>query len=59
MCDHFQKEDVTIDLIKRCIKEKGVVFLRTYQDCEHYVIVTDIDDDNAYLFDSYYLEQNH
>jgi hypothetical protein len=33
--------------------------LRTYQTCEHYVIITDIDADNAYIFDSYYLEENY
>lgn len=58
-CTYHEKEEVTIDLIRKCIENKGVVYLRTYQDCEHYVIITDIDDDSVYIFDSYYLEEDY
>lgn len=58
-CEYHQEDDVNVDLIKNCIKNKGVAFLRTYQNCEHYVIVTDIDDEKAYIFDSYYLDENY
>ena len=58
-CDYYSEEEVGIDLIKKAIKNKGVAFLRTYQGVEHYVIVTDIDDENVYIFDSYYLDENH
>lgn len=59
VCTHFEKEEITLDKIKQCIAEKGVVFLRCFQDCEHYVILTDIKDDKAYLWDSYYLEEDY
>ncbi len=58
-CIHYEKADVTLDKIKSCIQNKGVVFLRCYQDCEHYVILTDLQDDYVYLWDSYYLEEDY
>lgn len=58
-CIRYDKESVTLDKIRDCIQKKGVVFLRCYQDCEHYVILTDIDEEFAYLWDSYYLEEDY
>lgn len=59
VCTHYEKEEVTLDKIQKCIEEKGVVFLRCFQDCEHYVILTDLKEDKAYLWDSYYLEEDY
>ncbi len=59
ICIHYEKEEVTNERIEACIKENGVVFLRCFQDCEHYVILTNIKDDKAYLWDSYYLEEDY
>lgn len=58
-CERFVKDDVDVNLIRKCIEKKGVVYLRTYQDCEHYVIVTDIDDEYVYIFDPYYLDETY
>jgi len=58
-CYYFENEKVNVELIKECIENKGVAFLRTYLDCEHYVIITDIDEEKAYIFDSYYLDSNY
>lgn len=59
VCTHYQKEEVTLEKIEQCIQNNGVVFLRCYQDCPHYVILTNISLDKVYLWDSYYLEENY
>lgn len=58
-CERYIDKDVTLDLIKRCLNNKGVVLIRTYQKGEHYVIATDIDDEYVYIWDSYYLDENY
>lgn len=58
-CERYINKDVTLDLIKRCLNNKGVVLIRTYQKGEHYVIATDIDDEYVYIWDSYYLDENY
>lgn len=57
--EHFLAENVTIDLIRKKLTEKSCIVLRTYQDVEHYVLITNIDRDNVYLFDPYYLEEKY
>lgn len=56
------KGEVNLDSIRSCIKAKGVVFAKTYR-ChdisEHYVIITSLDESNAYVFDPYYLDERH
>lgn len=58
-CVYFEKNEVSVDKIKECTKKGGVVFLRTYLCDEHYVIVTSIDEENVYIFDSYYLDDKY
>lgn len=58
-CEYHRDGEVNLDIIKECIEKDGVVFLRTYQDCEHYVIVTDVTKKNVHIFDSYYLEKDY
>ena len=58
-CEHLLNKDVTIDKIKQCIDNDGCVLFRTYQDCEHYVLLTDYDDNSFYLWDPYYLDEKH
>jgi len=58
-CKKHEGEEVTLDKIKKCIAKKGVVLVRLWQKSEHYVLVTDIDDELVYLFDPFYLEENH
>lgn len=47
-----------IEMMRKAINDNGVLFIRTYQDGEHYVVVTEIDDEYAYIFDSYYLDED-
>ena len=57
-CERLEKEDVTIDRIIKTLNEGGCVFIRCYQECEHYVIITKIKNKYAYLFDPYYLDKD-
>lgn len=58
-CKRLEKDEVTLEQMKECIKNKGVIFARCWQSCEHYIIITNIDDKYAYIFDSYYLEEDY
>ncbi len=53
-------ENLTIldDSIINCIKNGGAVVIRVWQEYEHYSVLTDIDDEYAYIFDPYYLDKN-
>lgn len=57
-CERLIKEEVTLDKIKKCLKDKGCVFARSWLECEHYIIITKINKNNAYIFDPYYLDKN-
>jgi len=52
-CSIYNKE------LEETIKAKGVAILKVYQDCEHYCLLTDLDDTYAYIFDPYYLNINY
>ena len=54
VCEYYSKDEVTLEKIHDCIKKGGCVNLRTYQGCEHYVIITKIDKNFVYIFDPYY-----
>lgn len=42
--------------IIRCVKNNGCVIAKCYlQNVEHYILVTDIDNNYVYIFDPYYL----
>lgn len=57
-CIRLEGEDVNFENIFNCIKNKGVVFIRCWQTCEHYVIITQMNKKYAFIFDSYYLDKN-
>lgn len=57
-CERLEKEAVSIEKIRKCLNNKGCVFIRCWQTCEHYVIITSIDKKHAYIFDSYYLDKH-
>lgn len=57
--EHYLSEEVTLDLIRRTLNENSCIMLRTYQDVEHYVLITDIDYEYVYIFDPYYLEEKY
>lgn len=56
---HYLNKEVTIDIIKDTINKSGCIVLRTYQDVEHYVLITNIDDNYVYIWDPYYLENTY
>ena len=58
-CEYLSGKEVTLEKIKKCLKNKGCINFRTYQGCEHYVMVTGIDNDFVYIFDPYYLPEKH
>lgn len=58
-CVILSKEEVNLDDMKKTINNNGVIVARCYQDVEHYVIITKIDDYFAYIFDPYYLEEDY
>ena len=55
---YLSKSEVDLDKIKKCVKSGGCANLRTYLGSEHYVLVTDVDNDYVYIFDPYYLEKH-
>ena len=50
---------VNLDIMKKGINNNGVIIACCYQDVEHYVLITKIDDNFAYIFDSYYLDEDY
>ena len=58
-CVRYIKDEVTLELLKKCINNNGVIVARCYQDAEHYVLITNIDDNFAYIFDPYYLKEDY
>ena len=56
---HLLGSEVNVEKIEDCIKKNGCVLLRTYQVGEHYVLITNIDSQYVYLWDSYYLEDDY
>ena len=59
VCEYLSGDAVTVEKIKSCIKGGGCVNFRTYQSCEHYVTITDIDKDYVYIFDPYYNTESY
>lgn len=60
-CTSIQKDNISIynsDLQNK-INEGAVAIVRVFQDCEHYCLLTRIDEDYAFLFDPYYLNINY
>jgi hypothetical protein len=58
-CRVLSKEEVNLDDMKETLNNKGVIIARCWQGCEHYVLITKIDDAFAYIFDPYYLEEDY
>ncbi len=57
ICERLEKANVTYEKMKRCLDNNGCVFLRCWQENEHYVIITKMDKHYAYIFDPYYLDK--
>ena len=58
-CKILYGEDVTLGKMKNLLSDNGVIVARCWQDTEHYVLITKIDDNFAYLYDPYYLKQDY
>ena len=60
-CTSIQRNDISIYNLKlqEKINKGAVAIVRVFQDCEHYCLLTKIDEDYAYLFDPYYLNINY
>ena len=58
-CEVLYSENVTLEVIKNTLKNKGVVLARCWQDAEHYILITNIDENFAYIFDPYYLPEDY
>lgn len=58
VCERLEKEEITLEKLKKCLVNNGCIFVRCWQLCEHYVIITKIDIKYAYIFDPYYLDKN-
>jgi hypothetical protein len=58
-CKILSKDQVNLDDMKKCLDNNGVIVARCWMEVEHYVIITKIDDNFAYLFDPYYLDEDY
>lgn len=59
VCSYYDKEQVTLELLKTGIKNNSVLFVRCLQSVEHYCIITNIDDEYTYFFDPYYFDEDY
>lgn len=58
-CKILRGDAVMLEKMRECLEAGGVIVARCYQEEEHYVLITKIDDYFAYLFDPYYVEKEH
>ena len=58
-CEVLCGDNVTLEKMRICLESGGVIVARCYQDEEHYVLITKIDDHFVYLFDPYYVEKDY
>jgi len=58
-CEILTGEDVNIKKMTNCLDNNGVIIARCWQDVGHYVLITKIDNNFAYIFDPYYLEEEY
>ena len=58
-CKILYGKDVTLEKMKKTLDDNGVIIARCWQDTEHYVLITKIDDNFAYIFDPYYLKEDY
>ena len=58
-CKILNGKDVTLEKMKKALEDNGVIIARCWQDTEHYVLITKIDDTFVYIFDPYYLGEDY
>ena len=58
-CKVLNGAEVTLNAIKNALNDKTVIIARCMQTTEHYVLITKMDDNFAYIFDPYYLNEDY
>ena len=58
-CRVLSKDKVNLFDMKKTVDNNGVIIARCWQSVEHYVLITKIDDNFAYIFDPYYLNEDY
>lgn len=58
-CEIISNDKVNVEYLKECLDGKSVIVARCFQEGEHYILITKIDDMFAYIFDPYYLEEDY
>lgn len=58
-CEVLSGEEVELEKMRKVLDEGGVIIARCWHEGEHYVLITKIDDNFAYIFDPYYFEKEH
>lgn len=60
-CTSLPKNEISIynEILTEKINNGAVAIVKLYQDCDHYCLLTKLDEENAYLFDPYYLNINY
>lgn len=58
-CKILRSDEVNHDNLKKNLNDDSVIIARCYQESEHYVLITKINDVFAYIFDPYYLEESY
>lgn len=59
ICIRLTGEEVTIERLIETVNSNGVILARSWQEVEHYILITKIKNNKAYIFDPYYLEKTH
>lgn len=59
-CRRYVGENIDLNAIKQCVDERGCALFKTYRDgMEHFVIITMMDEEFLYIWDSYYLGETY
>ena len=58
-CKMLNADEVDVESMKKSLNGSSVIIARCWQGCEHYVLITKMDDIFAYIFDPYYLEEDY
>ena len=60
-CTSLPNNEISIynEMLNKKINNGAVAIIKLYQDCDHYCLLTKIDEEYAYLFDPYYLNINY
>ena len=57
--EYFSGEEVTLDILNKYINFKAVILVRCYQNVEHYILIINIDEKYAYVWDPTYVSQDN